>query len=608
MKKNALLPIAIVGCLLMIGTGYAQTPNDSLYSQQSYLNTVGVPHAWLTTQGNANQKITILLFGGVNLNHEDLSPRVVVKTAGGEPSQYIGAGDPVIGIVGAATNNKKGIAGVNWVSPILSYDVGKWESKKVYKFSDGTQINQNILDLNTGAIASDINNAVSSGAKTILIPISWVQSSNITSLSPPNMEIYPDFKILNPVGFIIKNEINVGKAILSENSDYQNAAEALRNAYVDGSVVVGKATEYNGKVIGFPAEFSSEHVAVGVGASDLSGRFYEYSSTPEPDGISYNDKDIDVIAPGVNMETTLPTANAYGKFSGTGASAALVTGIVSLLQAANPSLTTDDIKFILHKTAVPVGSGGYQPQTGYGLVDAGAAMDYVNFHTITHGTITSGSVQKIVSNKSITLLSGIWGDLSSDVYTADIYKVTFTIPLDPFSYHDVWYDASGTYGWSQSNPNDQTRYAEVQYQNSGSSQATVTTYIYYLTNINGQQFWRPSSPSNLHLGYTIASKPITQNTDNIFITDATISSNKTYSNEDLYLKDGVTLTAASTLTLNNCTVHLGVGAVIQTTGSGNIQATGTEFETLSGLTDPSHRWLHIILKGNGGSNIYTMYL
>ncbi len=90
--------------------------------------------------------------------------------------------------------------------------------------------------------------------------------------------------------------------------------------------------------------------------------------------------------------------------------------------------------------------------------------------------------------------------------------------------------------------------------------------------------------------------------DFVYPSNTSIST-KTYpSNADIWIGNNVTLTVTGTMSLQpGTTVHLGVGSVIQTTGSGNIQATSTVFKTLTGSTSASQRWLHIILEGNGGS-------
>ncbi len=201
-KLYMLLPTAILGSLFLLDTGHAQTPNDPLYSQQSYLNVTNIPHAWLTTQGNTNQKIAILSLGGINIAHQDLTPRVVIKT-GGSTSQFVGAANPVAGIIGAATNNGKGIAGVNWVAPILSYDIGKSEYRNVTRLADGANFTTIITNLNTSAVAPDIYDAINSGAKTVLIPLTWSSSNNVDNIDITKLLTYPVYMITNRKDLLI---------------------------------------------------------------------------------------------------------------------------------------------------------------------------------------------------------------------------------------------------------------------------------------------------------------------------------------------------------------------------------------------------------------------
>jgi hypothetical protein len=190
----------------------------------------------------------------------------------------------------------------------------------------------------------------------------------------------------------------------------------------------------------------------------------------------------------------------YGSVSGTSASAALGAGVISLLQSAEQDLTPDDITHILEKTALPLGSPGYDNQGGYGLMDAGAAMNYVQNHDIKHGTTTDGQVQQIYSGVGVTLYSSAWEEVASGAYLADIHKVTYTIPLVPSQNNDLWFNAKGTYGWSGAVPNDQNRYANVELHN---DHATVTTFIYKLYNTAGGEVgWHPTSPDNLQLSYS----------------------------------------------------------------------------------------------------------
>ncbi len=477
-----------------------QTPNDPLYSQQDYLNTANVPYAWQNTTGSPSQKIAIISVGGINENHEDLSSRLTVKTSS---NADISANNPLAGIMGAATNNGVGVAGVNWDSPILSYDVGEEETKQV-TLPSGISVEKTFIGLNTGSVASNIDDAVNSGSKTILMPLNWVQENQLPNFDLVKLQYYPEFKVEGDPKQLILNAVwKVLQSVYSQDNDYSSAVSAVKDAYLDGSVVVGKAIEYNGTGIGFPANLASDHIAFTVGAyNNVSLSSYEYSSTPEATSISYDTDDINVIAPGINMLTTLYGNTEYGEVSGTSASAALSAGIISLLQAANPSLTPDDIAHILEKTASPIGGGGYDNKSGFGIIDAGAALDYVTNNEIKHGTSTDTQIEQVASNRKITLFSSAWKEVASGTYFADIHKVTYTIPLVPSSTNDLWFNAKGTLGWSAANPNSQNRYAKVELF---SDHATVTTYIYdIISNISGETSfgWYPAGPSEAQLSYS----------------------------------------------------------------------------------------------------------
>jgi hypothetical protein len=455
-----------------------QTPNDPLYSQQGYLNTTNVPQAWQVTTGSASQEIAVITMGGVNSNHEDLQSRVSIETSASDPFANNGAGNPGAGIIGASTNNGKGIAGVNWSSPISSYNIAKKTTTTLHQFPSGLQVTKSFVDLDESKVSSAINGAVNNGAKTIFLSLNWLQESYIPELVLSDLQIYPDFKLENPWQLIYTNVRNIANSIIASNkanSNYSSAINAVKNAYENGSVVVGKALEYNGYGIGFPANLASEHVVFTIGSADLSGESYQYSGIPESDDTSNDPEDINVIAPGVDLQTTLTGNQEYGSVSGTSASAALGAGVISLLQSAEHDLTPDDVAHIFEKTALPLGSPGYDNQGGYGLMDAGAAMDYVQNHDIKHATTTDGQTTEVSSGESMTLYPGIWKELRSGIYVVEKkHKVTYTIPLVPSPDNDLWVNAKGTFGWSPANPNDQNRYAEVELFN---DRAEVTTYI-----------------------------------------------------------------------------------------------------------------------------------
>lgn len=119
------------------------TPNDPLYAQQSYLGQIGLPQAWGVTTGSS---IPIAVIDtGIDLFHEDLVDKLWVNSdeipsngIDDDKNGYIddyhgynflnhntnlsdvhGHGTGIASVIAGATNNGKGMAGVNWQAKIM---------------------------------------------------------------------------------------------------------------------------------------------------------------------------------------------------------------------------------------------------------------------------------------------------------------------------------------------------------------------------------------------------------------------------------------------------------------------------------------------------------
>lgn len=129
-----------------VNTLSSTTPNDPLFSQQDYLNTANVPQAWQTTNGSSSKEIAVISMGGIDNDHEDLT-RVTIKRGAGSFVADNGAANPAAGIIGATTNNGKGIAGVNWNAPVLSYNIATEKTGQVDQLPSGIPITKSYADL-----------------------------------------------------------------------------------------------------------------------------------------------------------------------------------------------------------------------------------------------------------------------------------------------------------------------------------------------------------------------------------------------------------------------------------------------------------------------------
>jgi subtilisin family serine protease len=67
---------------------------------------------------------------------------------------------------------------------------------------------------------------------------------------------------------------------------------------------------------------------------------------------NYGKKEVDVFAPGVNIYSTIPGGNSYGNASGTSMASPVTAGVAAFLLEYFPTLTPQQLKTVLEKSAV----------------------------------------------------------------------------------------------------------------------------------------------------------------------------------------------------------------------------------------------------------------
>lgn len=99
------------------------------------------------------------------------------------------------------------------------------------------------------------------------------------------------------------------------------------------------------------------------------------ATTPDDTKASWSDygTNTDVAAPGLSIKTT-SRGGVYSDWSGTSFSAPIAAGVAACVIGANPSLTPKEVMDTIKRTATDVGAPGWDEQTGWGRIDAFAAV------------------------------------------------------------------------------------------------------------------------------------------------------------------------------------------------------------------------------------------
>ncbi|HMM87090.1 S8 family serine peptidase [Azohydromonas sp.] len=82
---------------------------------------------------------------------------------------------------------------------------------------------------------------------------------------------------------------------------------------------------------------------------------------------------VHLAAPGSGIYSTA-MGQKYASVSGTSFAAPITAATAALVMSANPKLGSNEVQSILYDTAVDLGTGGRDPQFGYGRIDAAAAV------------------------------------------------------------------------------------------------------------------------------------------------------------------------------------------------------------------------------------------
>ncbi|HJT93302.1 MAG TPA: S8 family serine peptidase [Mycobacterium sp.] len=289
----------------------AVTPTDPYYgSYQWHLPQIGLPAAWDTTTGSASVIIAVL-DTGVQSTHPDLSGKITTGANAG------------YNFVGNNTNTTD-------------------------DNSHGTFV--------AGIIAANTNNGVGGAGvcwSCKIMPVKVLDNTGSGS----------SFNVAQGIDWSVSHGADVINLSLGGGAA-SSLSTAVNNAWNANVVVVAATGNDNGPVL-YPAAYAN---AIAVGSNEQNGTRSSFSNYgPE----------IDIMAPGGSVLGTLCTCNGnpggYGIGSGTSFATPHVAGVAGLLIASGVT-DNDEIRTRLLSTATNMEAAGFDNNTGWGRVNAAAAI------------------------------------------------------------------------------------------------------------------------------------------------------------------------------------------------------------------------------------------
>ena len=163
----------------------------------------------------------------------------------------------------------------------------------------------------------------------------------------------------------------------NDHKDIDSAANFPNPVFVDGS---GRAKNF---------------ITVGASGDSTNGGFTASFS-------NYGKKEVDVFAPGVDIYSTLPGGNKYGKFSGTSMACPIVAGVAALILEYFPDLSAEQIKYVIEKSSMPIKEKVILPGTQK-MTGGDEVPDMVNLSDI---SISGGEVNAFAAVKLAATLRG----------------------------------------------------------------------------------------------------------------------------------------------------------------------------------------------------------
>ena len=331
---------------------YRLKTNDPNLNKQWALESIHAFDAWgMLAECNPQQVTVAVLDEGFDLDHEDLAANIL-RDNDGAPVTYNAVdnssdvseidfidshGSHVAGIIAAQANNEIGVAGVSYNQKILPI--------KCFKVNENAETGDKTATSNTTLMAK---------------AFAYILLNNDTY----------DIRVIN-MSFGITGKSKKPDSVLEGYF-----AQAKSKGIVTVAAAGNSGTGYDLPTDNYPSDSANVVGVINLKKKSDDPLTVERSAISNyniiaEDGTFEHAKEIS--APGTGIYSTYDD-DSYGNKTGTSMAAPCVAGVFALLFAAKPELTADQAIDIVYNTAIDLGPEGFDAETGYGEVNAGAAM------------------------------------------------------------------------------------------------------------------------------------------------------------------------------------------------------------------------------------------
>ncbi|WP_397546138.1 S8 family serine peptidase [Rhodothermus marinus] len=323
-------------------------PNDSLYPQMTHLPRIQAPEAWDVVKGEQGDVVIAIVDGGTDWRHPDLIDNVWTN-----PGEI-----PDNGVDDDGNGFVDDVHGWNFANDTPD---PSGLSATPLNAAHGTQV--------AGVAAAVTNNnrgVAGSSWNARFMPINASCSDTDRSICYGYQGIV--YAALN--GAQVINASWGGPGLSRLEADVVEFATDL------GSLIVAAAGNDSGDNDRVPFGPASHPRVLSVGATnkdnDGKASFSNYG------------RSVNVFAPGVNLNSTLPNGRYTGSASGTSFASPLTAGIAALVRTRFPEYTPDQAREQIRLTADPIDAAnpGFAGRLGRGRINAFRAVTETGFPAI----------------------------------------------------------------------------------------------------------------------------------------------------------------------------------------------------------------------------------